>query len=149
MHGHGPLVDDDVDAAAVAAADRAGVAAGEGGDREIWNAVDGDGRAQHLTDEELWDEALGGVLESAVILVLAFSLAALVLYRRQRADGQRNREDERRRRERERAAEAAGGGGAAADGEAMREGDEERDRGMFPRMGDPAFMDWAVGGVGH
>jgi SEL1 protein len=148
MHGHGPLVaDDDVDAAAVAAADRAGVAAGEGG--EVWNAVDGDGRAQHLTDEELWDEALGGVLESAVILVLAFSLAALVLYRRQRADAQRNREEaERRRRERERAAEADGGG-PAADGEARREADEQRDGGMFPRMGDPAFMDWAVGGVGH
>jgi SEL1 protein len=108
----------------------------------MWTAIDGDGRAQQqLTDEELWDEALGGVLESAVILILAFSLAALVLYRRQRADAQRNREeDERRRRERERAAEADGA-------DARREG--EGGRGMFPQMGDPAFMDWAVGGVGH
>ncbi|KAH7391104.1 hypothetical protein DE146DRAFT_663525 [Phaeosphaeria sp. MPI-PUGE-AT-0046c] len=78
------------------------------------------------------DDFDSDILESLVILGLAGALAFLLWYRSQR---QRRQEEERRRREQL--------GGAAEQGVG------EGDRGVFPNPGDPEFLNWVAGGVGH
>jgi SEL1 protein len=86
-------------------------------------------RIEDMTDEELWDEAMGGMVETVLIIGLTVMLGILLLWRRQREEA-RIRERERQRQDQ---------GGAA----------REEDRGVFPDAQDPDFMNWAVGGVGH
>lgn len=79
-------------------------------------------------DNEYYDEADEGIIESLVILALAFTLAFLVYYRQQRQGNAR------------RAREQQGNAPVQAQGQ---------DGGFFPRPGDPEFAAWAAGGVGH
>lgn len=81
------------------------------------------------------DDFDSDILESLVILALAGALAFLLWYRSQR---QRRQEEDRRRREQL-------GGGAGAD----QVGGAGGDRGVFPNPGDPEFLNWVAGGVGH
>src|ERR1700753_1090233 len=46
-----------------------------------------------LTDEELWEETIAGLIESAAIIGLAVALAILVIYRRQRGEQRRLAEE--------------------------------------------------------
>lgn len=107
-----------------------------------------------LTDEELWEETIAGLIESAAIIGLAVALAILVIYRRQRGEQRRlaeervqfgvEQEQDQNRRMQD--------GDVAHDGRAARGGDQrgdEEDRGLFPRQGDAEFMNWQVGGIGH
>lgn len=80
------------------------------------------------------DDIDSDILESLVILALAGALAFLLWFRSQR---QRRQEEERRRREQLGVVDGAQGGNAGAD------------RGMFPNPGDPEFLNWVAGGVGH
>lgn len=88
------------------------------------------------------DDIDDGILESLAIVALAAALAVLVVWRRRRAD---ERERERRR------AEQQGGQG----GQGVQRGNpaiqivNANNGGFFPRLGDPDFPGWAVGGVGH
>jgi SEL1 protein len=72
------------------------------------------------------------ILESLAILALSGALAFLLYYRAQR---QRRGEEERRREELRQQVAGLDAGG--------------QDRGVFPREGDPGWMDWVAGGVGH
>lgn len=65
------------------------------------------------------------VLEGLIIVGLAATLLVLVYMRQQRNRPQQN-------------------GNAAAN-----PGQNENDRGFFPRPGDPEFPQWLAGGVGH
>jgi len=84
------------------------------------------------------DEIDDGLLESLAIITLAAALAFLVYYRQQRQMQHRRQQNN-----------------AAQDGQMdqqqhPQEGqDQNQNQGLFPQPGDPAFMDWAAGGVGH
>jgi len=71
-------------------------------------------------------------------LALSGALAFLLYYRTQR---QRRQEEERRRQE-EQQRQLGQQPQAQAQGQAQ-------DRGMFPNPGDPEFLNWVAGGVGH
>ena len=73
-----------------------------------------------------------GLLETLLILGLAGALVFLIWYRGQQQRAHRP------------AAVGHQGGQAAPQAQ-----QPEEDRGLFPPPGDPAFNDWAVGGVGH
>jgi len=99
----------------------------------------GDGNGEQLYGDEIDD----GLLESLAFITLAAALAFLVYYRRER-QMQHQRQQ----------------GNAVQDGvvdqqqpvggqQGQGQGQQEEERGMFPQPGDPAFMDWAAGGVGH
>jgi SEL1 protein len=105
-------------------------------DTSEWDIMDDDRRTDDWTDEELWDEAMGGLLESVMIIGLTFLLAVLLIWRRAREDTA----EQARRRAREQEQ------GQAQEGhEQVQDGNE----GVFPNRNDPEFMNWAVGGVGH
>jgi SEL1 protein len=88
-----------------------------------------------VVDDEYGDDIDSDILESLVILALSGALAFLLYYRAQR---QRRQEEERRRVE-EQQRQLGGNGGAAP----------REDRGVFPNPGDPEFLNWVAGGVGH
>jgi len=86
--------------------------------------------------ENFYDEIDDGMLESLMIVALAAALAVLVVYRRRRADD----------RERERRQQLNRNVGQQANQQAQ----EQRDGpNLFPQPGDPEFLGWAAGGVGH
>lgn len=88
---------------------------------------DGNGIYDDLIDDSM--------LETLMILGLAATLVFLIYYRQQRQLAHR-------RGEREDAARAQGELPAVG-------GDEAQPGGLFPQPGDPAFNDWAAGGIGH
>lgn len=83
----------------------------------------------HGADDGMYDDIIeDGIVESFIIIALAGALVWLIYYRQQRQlahrqNGQGN--------------QPVGGQQAQPDG------------GVFPRNGDPAFAQWAAGGVGH
>ena len=79
------------------------------------------------------DDIDDGIIETFVIMGLAALLCFLVYYRQQRQMQHRQREAERAQRE----------------GRPLPEGGAHEDRGLFPPPDDPAFAQWAAGGVGH
>ena len=92
--------------------------------------------------DNYYDEFDDGILESLIIVALAAALAALVVYRRRRAD--------ERERERERRQQLNENGGVDAGQQVHQPAQEQRDRlNLFPEPGDPDFLGWAAGGVGH
>lgn len=92
-------------------------------------ADDWEDRLASLTDEELWNELVSDLFETGAIIALAVALAVMIIYRRHRA-------------ERQRRAQENGVNG-------QQQAQVQQQNGVFPLPGDPAFMDWAVGGVGH
>jgi SEL1 protein len=105
-----------------------------------WAGVSGDGGYY----EEDWADFSDDMLETLIILGLAATLAFLVWYRQQR--------QMRERREREAQAQAQGqqaGVVPVAAVPVQPAVQAEADRGLFPRPDDPAFMQWAAGGIGH
>jgi SEL1 protein len=84
------------------------------------------------------DELDSDILESLVILALTGALALLLYVRAQR---QRRAEEERRRVEEQQRAFNGQGGQVAPQ--------QQQDRGVFPNPGEPEFMNWVAGGVGH
>jgi SEL1 protein len=92
--------------------------------------------------DNFYDEFDDGILESLMIVALAAALAVLVVYRRRRAD--------ERERERRQQLNGNGGAGAGAGQQIHQQAQEQRDRlNLFPQRGDPEFLGWAAGGVGH
>jgi SEL1 protein len=84
-----------------------------------------------VVDDEYADDIDSDILESLIILALSGALAFLLYYRAQR---QRRQEEERRRNEQ---------------GQQGQQDQGQQDRGLFPQPGDPDFMNWVAGGVGH
>jgi SEL1 protein len=76
-----------------------------------------------------YDDVDSDILESLVILALSGALAFLLYYRAQR---QQRQEAERQRQQQQ-----------------QQQQQPAADRGMFPNPGDPEFMNWVAGGVGH
>lgn len=102
-----------------------------------WNSAGGGGLGDEYYGDN-WDDIDDGFLETLIILGLAATLGLLVWYRQQRQLRER-----REREARENAAAAAG----VAPPPAQAQPQEER--GLFPPPGDPDFLNWAAGGVGH
>lgn len=88
---------------------------------------DADGMYDDIIDD--------GFLETLLVLGLAGALVFLIYYRNHR------------RQEHRRVQDAAAG--HQGDQVAQQGQQPEEDRGVFPPPGDPAFNDWAVGGIGH
>ncbi len=114
-----------------------------------WDIMDNDRRIDDLTDEELWDEAMGGLLESLLIVGLTLLLGILLIWRRAREENaqrlRRRQEEERQMQER-----AGDAGGVGIDpNQRLAAGEAQDARGMFPDRNDPEFLNWAVGGIGH
>lgn len=86
---------------------------------------DGNGVYDDLIDDSM--------VESLLIIGLIALLVFLVWYRQQRQVAHRRVVDAAR----------------AQQGEAPMGAGQAEDRGMFPQPGDPAFNDWAAGGIGH
>jgi SEL1 protein len=86
-----------------------------------------------VVDDEYADDIDSDILESLIILALSGALAFLLYYRAQR---QRRLEEERRR-----------NGEQGQQGQGQQQG--QQDRGVFPQPGDPDFLNWVAGGVGH
>lgn len=85
--------------------------------------------------DPLYDDLIDdGLLESIAIIVLAGALVWLIYYR------------QRRQLAHQRGQEAAGGQDGAAQAGQQQQQDNQ---GLFPQPGDPAFGQWAAGGVGH
>ena len=84
-------------------------------------------------DNEFYDEADEGIVESLIILGLAFTLAFLVYYRQQRQGNARRAREQQGSEPEQQPAPPQG----------------QQDDGFFPRPGDPEFAAWAAGGVGH
>lgn len=126
-----------------------GAAEAHGGDLGLdeWNAGGGGG-GNGLADEyygDEWADIDDGIIEMMFIMSLAAVLALLVWYR-----NRRQMEERRAREERERGAAAAPGGVAAAVGGADAHAPgQQPDGGFFPQPGDPNFLNWAAGGIGH
>jgi SEL1 protein len=97
---------------------------------EDWDQSDMPGAA-----DDYLDDIDDGILEMLIIFSLSAVLAFLVYYRNQRAAQHRQRQQGQ-----------ANGADQAAAGEQQ---DQAADRGLFPQPGDPEFMNWAAGGVGH
>jgi SEL1 protein len=98
-----------------------------------WDDYDADDY-DPVVDDEYTDDIDSDILESLIILALSGALAFLLYYRAQR---QRRQEEERRRNE------LAGGQGQGQQAQG------QEDSGLFPQPGDPDFMNWVAGGVGH
>ncbi|KAF2737164.1 HCP-like protein [Polyplosphaeria fusca] len=86
------------------------------------------------------DEIDSDILESLIIVALTGALAFLLYYRNQR---QQRQEEERRRQQQQAPA------GAQLQQQQGQPQPQQQDRGMFPDRGDPEFLNWAAGGVGH
>ncbi|KAH8649419.1 hypothetical protein BGZ60DRAFT_389799 [Tricladium varicosporioides] len=78
-----------------------------------------------------------GILESLIIIGLAAALVFLIYYRQQHQLAHR----------RDQAVAPAQGAQPAAQGQEQQ--NRQEDRGLFPQPGDPEFVQWAAGGVGH
>lgn len=112
------------------------------GGLDEWNSAGGGGGNGALGDEyygaDEWVDLDDGILETLIIVGLAATLAFLVWYRQQR--------QLRERRERE----ARGNGPVPQPGQpAAAAAVQQEDRGLFPQPGDPEFLQWAAGGIGH
>ena len=83
--------------------------------------------------DDFLDDVDDGLLEMLIIAGLAATLAFLVYYRNQRAAEHRQRNAQQ--------GDAPGQAPGAQQGQG--------DRGVFPQPGDPDFMNWAAGGIGH
>jgi SEL1 protein len=79
--------------------------------------------------DDFYDDLDDGILESLLIIGLAAALAVLVMYRRRRAE-------ERERQQQQ-------GDNQQPPAQAQQDG------GLFPPPGDPEFLGWAAGGIGH
>ena len=90
------------------------------------------GDGPHITGED--DE---GLMDTMIIMALALSLAFFIYYRHQREQA----ENARRRREQQQGGQAVGQNAAPVA--------PQNNGGLFPPPGDPAFAQWAAGGVGH
>jgi SEL1 protein len=86
------------------------------------------------------------ILESLVILGLSGALAFLLYYRAQR---QRRLEEERRRREEQARQLGVDVGAVPQQQNPQQNPQQNQDRGVFPNQGEPEWMDWVAGGVGH
>ncbi|KAB8446198.1 hypothetical protein FH972_025180 [Carpinus fangiana] len=118
---------------------------GMGPQQDEWDTaaggVHGDG------PDVLYAEIDDGIVEMFAILGLAGALAFLVYYRQQAVNRvRRAREEEQQQPPPPR---NQGHGQADENEEARRRREDEAQRGMFPGPGDPAQMDWVVGGIGH
>lgn len=90
----------------------------------------------HGADDGMYDDVIDdGVVESFIIIALAGALVWLIYYRQQRQLA--HRQNDGAARDQGNQPRPAGGQQAQPDG------------GVFPRNGDPAFAQWAAGGVGH
>ena len=105
-----------------------------------WNSAASGGLGDEYYGDN-WDDIDDGFLETLIILGLAATLGLLVWYRQQR------QLRERREREARENAAAAPAPAPAAGGLAAHQPPQER--GMFPPPGDPEFLQWAAGGIGH
>lgn len=92
-------------------------------------------------DDYYEDDIDSDVLESLLIVGLTAALGFLLYYRNQR---QRAQEEERRRQEQQQ-----GQGQVQIPAGLQQAAPPQEDRGLFPQPGDPDFLNWAVGGVGH
>ena len=89
--------------------------------------------------DELWLD--NDLLEAFIILGLAATLAFLVYWRQQRNMRQREQALAQTQGENQ--------GGQVPAPQAPPQPVPAQDRGFFPNPGEPEFMNWAVGGVGH
>jgi SEL1 protein len=106
-----------------------------------WDDYEGDDHFEGDDYYDATDDIDSDILESLIILALSGALAFLLYYRTQR---QRRQEEERRRQEeQQRQLGQQGNVGGGAGGQAA------EDRGLFPNPGDPEFLNWVAGGVGH
>lgn len=96
-----------------------------------------------------YDDIDSEIIESLVILSLAAALAFLVYYRTQR----QRRQEEARRNQQQQQQPNQGVNAVAGQQQGQRpiqpQAQQQEDRGMFPNPGDPEFLNWAAGGVGH
>lgn len=104
-------------------------------------------------DDYLGDDIESEILESLVILALTGALALLLYYRTQR---QRRQEEERRRQQQQQQqqhqrqhAPAQAQAPIAQQQQQGQPQQQQDDRGMFPQPGDPEYLNWVAGGVGH
>ncbi len=86
-------------------------------------------------DDDWYDDANEGILDSLIIVGLLAALAFLVYYRQQRQINHQRAVQEQNQAQREQGQE--------------QRPQEQQDRGMFPREDDPDFMPWVAGGIGH
>ncbi|KAF2401757.1 HCP-like protein [Trichodelitschia bisporula] len=89
--------------------------------------------------DELLDDFEDGVFENVAIVALALALAFLVMYRRRQAEEVRRQREQGQRGEQ-------GPGAGRGDGQQQQ---QQQEQGMFPPPGDPEWLAWAAGGVGH
>jgi SEL1 protein len=89
------------------------------------------------------DDIDSDILESLIILALSGALAFLLYYRTQR---QRRQEEERRRQQEQ---QQQLNQGIVAGQQQPQQAQGQQGRGLFPQPGDPEFMNWVAGGVGH
>jgi len=92
----------------------------------------------HIPGEDLYDDIDDGIIETFIIVGIAAALAFLVYLRQQRQLQQRRQREEHQ-----------AGGQPPPPPQDQQQGPGQRNRGMFPDPGDPDYMNWAVGGVGH
>lgn len=88
--------------------------------------------------DEDYDDLDSEILESLVILALTGVLAFLIYYR-----AQRQRREEARRQEQIQQLNQGQVPPAGAHPQ------QQQDRGVFPDVNDPDFMNWVAGGIGH
>lgn len=96
----------------------------------------------HVAGDDYYDDDIDSdILESLAILALSGALAFLLYYRAQR---QRRQEEERRRQQEQ---QQQLNQGAVLQEQAQQQ--HGQDHGLFPNPGDPEFMNWVAGGIGH
>lgn len=101
-----------------------------------------DGADDFYGDGYHGDDIDSDILESLIILALSGALAFLLYYRAQR----QRRQEEERRRQAEQQQQLNQGVPVQAHGQ---QAQQQQDRGLFPQPGDPDFMNWIAGGIGH
>lgn len=113
-----------------------------GGDNEYWYA----GANQGNGGDDFYEDFDDGLLESLIIIALAGALALLVYVRAQRQRDQRERDGQ---------AGPEGGQGQQQQQQQQAQGNPQpgaapaQDRGFMPDPGDPEYMNWVAGGIGH
>jgi SEL1 protein len=113
-----------------------------------WDDLEPDDYDDHIPGDDYYDDDIDSeILESLIILALTGALAFLFYYRTQR---QRRQEEERRRQQQaQEQAQAQAQAAARQQQPPAQPHPPQEDRGMFPRQGDPEFLNWAAGGIGH
>lgn len=88
--------------------------------------------------DDFLDEIDDGILDALIIAALASILAFLVYYRQMQAHRRRQHQQAQNQNQNQQAAD-----------QNQHQQQQEQDGGLFPQPGDPEFMNWAAGGVGH